>query len=117
MLLNPNLHLSHNTLLDGTLLSLNELISTTLFRTYFLEETETTGFALSRHNNAGFPLLSQGEHPTTERPCWFLHPCETSAAVEELVKEVEDERDNEDVRLLKWLKMWFTVLGSAVDLT
>ncbi|KAE9410392.1 hypothetical protein BT96DRAFT_374588 [Gymnopus androsaceus JB14] len=100
---------------NGAPLSIDELLSTSLFRPCILEDAETTSFALTRPN-AAFPLLSQGDHPTTGRPCWFLHPCETTAAVEELMKEIANDGDSEDTRLLKWLKMWFTVLGSAVDL-
>ncbi|KIK65347.1 hypothetical protein GYMLUDRAFT_159271 [Collybiopsis luxurians FD-317 M1] len=97
---------------NGAPLSLNELLSTTLLRASMLENTESTSFAVTRQN-AMFPLLSQGEHPTTGRPCWYLHPCETNDAVEEMLREVDE---SEGERSLAWLKMWIVVLGSAVNL-
>ncbi|KAJ3999530.1 hypothetical protein F5050DRAFT_1737524 [Lentinula boryana] len=100
---------------NGAPLPINELLSSTLFRPGILQDANTTTFALTRRNTA-FPLLSQGDHPTTGKPCWFLHPCETTIAVEELLKEVEKVADSEDAKLLSWLKMWFVVLGSIIDL-
>ncbi|KAJ3922813.1 hypothetical protein F5877DRAFT_32924 [Lentinula edodes] len=100
---------------NGVPLSINELISSTLFRPGIFQDADITTFALTRRDTP-FPLISQGDHPTTGRPCWFLHPCETTVAVEELLKEVENNIDEEDMRLLMWLKLWFTVLGGVVDL-
>jgi ubiquitin-like-conjugating enzyme ATG10 len=101
---------------NGAPLTLTELLSTSLLRRSFVEDAETTGFALTRQE-AMFPLLSQGDHPTTGKPCWYLHPCETTAAVEELLKEIEDENESEDEGLLKCLKIWFLVVEGAVKLS
>ncbi|KAJ3971269.1 hypothetical protein EV361DRAFT_912055 [Lentinula raphanica] len=100
---------------DGSPLSINELLSSSLFRPGLTQDADTTTFALTRRN-AAFPLLSQGDHPTTGKPCWFLHPCETDAAVEELLKESEKVGESEDAQLLQWMKIWFMVLGNVVDL-
>ncbi|KAJ4466513.1 hypothetical protein J3R30DRAFT_3587106 [Lentinula aciculospora] len=100
---------------NGASLSINELLASTLFGPDILREADTTSFALTRRSTT-FPLLSQGDHPTTGRPCWFLHPCETTAAVEELLKEVEMVENNEEEYLLRWLQVWFMVLGSVVNL-
>ncbi|KAJ3811929.1 acetyl-CoA acetyltransferase [Lentinula aff. lateritia] len=97
---------------NGVPLSINELISSTLFRSGIFQDANVTTFALTRRDTP-FPLISQGDHPTTGRPCWFLHPCETTVAVEELLKEVENDIDEEDMRLLMWLELWFTVLGGV----
>jgi ubiquitin-like-conjugating enzyme ATG10 len=63
-----------------------------------------------------FPLLSQGEHPTTGTPYWYFHPCETSKAVGEIMEEAKLKDWSREERLLKWMNTWFMVLGSAVDL-
>lgn len=56
-------------------------------------------------------MLSQGDHPTLGTPCWYLHPCHTAEAVEEIMKEVNCEGD----RLLRWMEAWFTMLGNVID--
>ncbi|KAF5393734.1 hypothetical protein D9757_000099 [Collybiopsis confluens] len=99
---------------EGAPLSLDELLSSTLFRSSLVENTESTSYALTRQD-ATFPVLSQGEHPTTERPCWYLHPCETNAAVEEMLAEGKEDDDDDELELL-WLRRWFVVLSSAVNL-
>jgi len=64
-----------------------------------------------------FPLLTQGEHPVLGIPCWYFHPCETSAAVQEIVKETIGEVWKEsDEDLARWLEAWYMILGGVVDL-
>jgi len=85
-----------------------------LFHPFDLQGTDLTSFALSLPASS-FPLLSQGDHPTLGTPCWYLHPCGTAAAVEEIMKEVEHDW-TEDQRLMKWMEVWFMVLGTIIDL-
>ncbi|KAK7049595.1 hypothetical protein VNI00_005626 [Paramarasmius palmivorus] len=80
---------------EGTPLSANELVKTSLFHRFVLDDTQTTSFAVS-HPSALFPLLSQGDHPTLGTPCWYLHPCETAKAMEELLNEDQDEKTREE---------------------
>ncbi|QRV76259.1 autophagocytosis associated protein [Ceratobasidium sp. AG-Ba] len=63
-------------------------------------------------NNAHFPLLSQGDHPTLGTPHWYFHPCETSTAVTEILAQVHEASTP-----LRWLETWFAVLSTAIDLT
>ncbi|KAH7344583.1 hypothetical protein B0J17DRAFT_635974 [Rhizoctonia solani] len=68
--------------------------------------------------NAQFPLLSQGDHPITGVPHWYLHPCETSVAVREILGqtlEIPWAPSNPEC-LLRWFKAWLAVLTSAIDL-
>jgi len=55
-----------------------------------------------------FPLLSQGGHPTLETPCWYLHPCETAKAVEELLSEKEPGWN--------MIEAWLLIVGNVVEL-
>lgn len=100
---------------DGTPLSLDELMQTTLFKFQAPIGSEANGFALTLPE-APFPLLSQGDHPTLGTPCWYLHPCETAVAVDELFQEVVQEGWDEETRLVRWLEMWLLTVSTVLDL-
>jgi len=100
---------------EGVQLTLDQLLQTGLFRFDPTTEFDKTTFGLSQPGSA-FPLLSQGDHPVLGTRCWYFHPCESSAAVNELVNEVISTDASEDDRLRCWMKMWFLVLGSVVNL-
>ena len=93
-------------------------MNTSLLRHHALPETRTTSFALFQQD-ALFPLLSQGDHPTLGTPSWFIHPCGTTCAMSELIEEKAAEGLT-DVGskewLLIWLETWFMVLGNMVQL-
>nr|GAT54060.1 predicted protein [Mycena chlorophos] len=93
---------------SGSPLSLDALVHTTLFHRFALDAAECTTFAATLPG-AAFPLLSQGDHPTLGTPCWFLHPCESAAAVDEIMRELGAGDDEQ-----RWLETWFMVLGSVV---
>jgi ubiquitin-like-conjugating enzyme ATG10 len=62
-------------------------------------------------------LLTQGDHPVLGVPCWYLHPCETSNAVVDILKEKEDGQwEDGEQGWTRWLEAWFVVLSTAVDL-
>jgi len=64
-----------------------------------------------------FPLLTQGDHPMLGTPCWSFHPCETSAAVQELLSDTgEGDWARTDAELLRWLEAWFAVLSGVVNM-
>lgn len=96
----------------GSPLSLDDLVRTTLFRRFAFEGTENTSFGVSQPGSA-FPLLSQGDHPTLGTPCWYFHPCESAAAVTELMAELDEIGKHQ---LLRWLETWFMVLGTVVNM-
>lgn len=96
---------------DGTPLSLDELMGTTLFKFEVPAGSSANGYALSLPD-APFPLLSQGDHPTLGTPCWYLHPCETKSAVDELFREVEES----DRTTVRWIELWMMAVSSVVDL-
>lgn len=85
-------------------------MQTSLLRQYAFDGAEVTVFSIGQPNG-NFPLLSFGDHPTLGTPCWYLHPCETGPAVEEIVKAAE-----KDTGHLPWLEAWFLILSSVVDL-
>ena len=100
---------------EGVQLTLGQLLQTGIFRFDPSTKFDKTTFGLSEPGSA-FPLLSQGDHPVLGTRCWYFHPCESSAAVDELVNEVITPTASEDDRLRCWMKMWFLVLGSVVSL-
>lgn len=98
-------------------------MKTALFRRHAFSETDVTAFALSS-TSSPFPLLSQGDHPTLGTPSWYIHPCETPAALAELTSEVMAEVMPEegptrwagDAGLIRYMEIWFMLLGNVVDL-
>jgi len=102
----------------GSPLGLEEIMNTSLLRHHALPETRATSFALFQQD-ALFPLLSQGDHPTLGMPSWFIHPCGTTGAMSELIEEKTAEGLT-DVGskewLLVWLETWFMMLGNMVQL-
>ena len=92
---------------EGEPLSLDDILCTTLFRVSSFRGAENTGFALTQPTSM-FPLLSQGEHPTLGMPCWYLHPCETAVAVEEIVAE---KGSGANV-----IEGWLLIVGNVVEL-
>ncbi|KAG2013738.1 3-ketoacyl-CoA thiolase [Coprinopsis cinerea AmutBmut pab1-1] len=99
----------------GAPLSLDKLLASPLFKFELPEGAASTGFALTLPN-APFPLLSQGEHPSLGTPCWYLHPCETERAVEELVREAEQPDWTPEHRLERWLELWLMAVGAVLNL-
>jgi ubiquitin-like-conjugating enzyme ATG10 len=99
---------------EGVQLTLDHLLQSGVFRFDSSTKLDKTLFGVSEPGSA-FPLLSQGDHPVLGIRCWHFHPCESSTAVDELVNEVIIPTASEDDRLRCWMKMWFLVLGSAVN--
>ena len=85
------------------------------FRFEVPDHSSANGYALTLPD-APFPLLSQGDHPTLGTPCWYLHPCETRAAVDELFAEAVQAEWTEDERHVRWLELWLMVVGSVLRL-
>ncbi|KAJ7129766.1 hypothetical protein C8R44DRAFT_777610 [Mycena epipterygia] len=94
---------------SGSPLPLDDLVRTTLFHRFAFKGTESTSFGVSLPGSA-FPLLSQGDHPTLGTPCWYFHPCQSAAAVDEILEELGTRK------LMRWMEVWFMVLGQAVDM-
>ncbi|KIM46264.1 hypothetical protein M413DRAFT_426701 [Hebeloma cylindrosporum] len=102
----------HNT--NGSPLSLDDILQTSIFKLERPSGSETTSFALTLPS-ASFPLLSQGDHPTLGTPCWYFHPCETDRAVSEFMMEVEQTEWSREMRLVRWLELWLMVVGSVLN--
>ncbi|TFK43610.1 hypothetical protein BDQ12DRAFT_187372 [Crucibulum laeve] len=102
----------HNS--NGSPLPLSEIVKSSLFKLGVPDGSHATTFALTMPTSS-FPLLSQGDHPILGTPCWYLHPCESANAVQELMREVQQDTWDEITRLVRWLEMWFMVLGGAVS--
>ncbi|GJE84703.1 autophagy protein 10 [Phanerochaete sordida] len=96
---------------NGTALSLDDIVTSSLLMRSALPQTARTTFALET-TDSPFAMLSQGDHPTSNTPCWYLHPCRTAEVVDEIMKETGyGDAD----RPLRWLETWFMVLGNVVD--
>lgn len=91
-------------------------METSLFHFHvFPQYVDTASHGLSI-TDSNFPILSQGDHPVLGTPCWYLHPCETSAAVTELIKAADDGKEYESDSLLQHMMLWFLVLCSVVNI-
>ena len=101
--------------IEGVQLTLDQLLQTGIFRFDPSAKFDKTTFGLSEPGSA-FPLLSQGDHPVLGTRCWYFHPCESSAAVKELMNEAIGSDLPEDDGLRCWMKMWFLVLSSVINL-
>lgn len=77
------------------------------------------------------PVIAPAEHNITGRPGWELHPCHTSESVQEMLDATGmtqsewDEgstignvpRDDKQVEAsVRWMRAWFTLVGSLVVL-
>ncbi|KAF5364190.1 hypothetical protein D9756_000697 [Leucocoprinus leucothites] len=100
---------------SGSPLPLLEVLKTSLFKINAWDNPEVSSYTISLPT-ATFPLLSHGDHPTLGIPCWYFHPCETTAVVDELMREVAQDGWSEEARLARWLEMWFMVVCSVVNL-
>ena len=101
---------------DGSLLTLEDIMNTSLLRRHALPEISMTPYALVQPD-ALFPLLSQGDHPTLGTPAWFIHPCGTAFVVGELLGEKNAEGMAEvSDKWLRWLETWFMMMGNIVEL-
>ncbi|EIN10704.1 hypothetical protein PUNSTDRAFT_65754, partial [Punctularia strigosozonata HHB-11173 SS5] len=99
----------------GVPLNLDNVVRIGLLRSDAVQDAHRTVFALTRPS-APFPLLTQGDHPVRGFPAWYLHPCETAAAVNEIVGELNQDAVSDLDRDVRWLEAWFVLLGNVVDL-
>ncbi|KAJ3559834.1 hypothetical protein NM688_g97 [Phlebia brevispora] len=95
---------------DGVGLSLEEIMSTPLFRPHVFPDTQTShGVDVP---GSAFALLSQGDHPTLDVPCWYLHPCHTAEVIDEILEEVKVNPSESSER---YLEAWFMVVGNMIN--
>ncbi|PWN49613.1 hypothetical protein IE53DRAFT_388151 [Violaceomyces palustris] len=68
---------------DGSPLSLTELLESPVFvrSTAF----DPTSVSQDPGESCDLPQISQGEHPVTGRPSWFLHPCHTAELLSQIL--------------------------------
>lgn len=101
---------------DGAPLTLVEICRLPLFRPEALHGSQVASFGVQDPKTA-MTLLSQGDHPTSGTPCWYIHPCNTSTVVGEIMSEAAaDDAWTEAARCLRWLEAWFMVLGNMLCL-
>ncbi|KAI0069069.1 hypothetical protein BV25DRAFT_1845061 [Artomyces pyxidatus] len=108
---------------NGSPLSLTDILKTTLLHET-LPEGEVTSFGLTPAETS-FPVVSQGDHLTLGTPSWYIHPCGMPLAMEEVTSEImaeamaegvlEEVRSEDDVGV-RWMEVWFMILGNMVDL-
>lgn len=56
--------------------------------------------------------LGMANHPVTDLPCFWVHPCNTAEAMSEILSSVKHAVTPE-----KYLMIWLGLVGSAVGLT
>ncbi|KAM0791157.1 hypothetical protein ACM66B_005642 [Microbotryomycetes sp. NB124-2] len=64
------------------------------------------------------PFLSQGDHPVTGEPAWFLHPCETSTVLSDVLDDGSSSGDEDNLQsgMARWLDAWFMIVDSVLRL-
>ncbi len=103
----------------GAPLLLSTLLSTGILRGDHPVSGGSRDNALLMDSNSPFPLLQQTEHPTTGDVVWSVHPCQVSAAVDEVLRAEGirgTERGNEREGL-RWLEAWMMRSDEVVDLS
>ena len=70
-----------------------------------------------------WPAITQGEHPTTGRPCFFLHPCETAAFLSSILLESrlregikQAKGEEEEATLRQYMETWMMLVSDAIQL-
>lgn len=121
----------HDPPADGAPLSLTEIMRSSIFIDDRLGgDGLTPGEQVAAEGNNKSAtttpvLLSRADHPATGQFCWFLHPCETEAMVNEILEASQEaaapaERAHAGGDSLtwasEWLEAWLMVVGRLVDL-
>lgn len=75
------------------------------------EATGGQGNHSKESDMAHFPAITQGEHPQTGLPCFYLHPCETSAALRDVLSDTQEDRNGP----LQFIESWFMLVSTLVD--
>ena len=99
----------------GSPIGLSEIIHTSLLRKHAFDGMDATAFSIG-DLASNFPLLSFGDHPCLGLQCWYLHPCETGPAVEEVLAARLETHPRDSAEPIQWLEAWFLVLGCVVEL-
>ncbi|KAH7100620.1 hypothetical protein BKA62DRAFT_658273 [Auriculariales sp. MPI-PUGE-AT-0066] len=96
---------------SGAPVPLDRIMRSRLFLQAISRSVRQTPHSLEMPDNEGpFPLLSQGDHPVLGVPCWYLHPCETQRAMDELLKA------SASGTLSVWLQTWLALISTTIDL-
>lgn len=113
-------------LADGAIVDLDSILASSFFHTtsnseYPLNTLRATSPSPSGQTEsesefggseqAHFPAISQGEHPQTGLPCFYVHPCETSSALEEVLVT-----QGKGATPLQVIETWFMLISTIVDL-
>lgn len=62
--------------------------------------------------------LSMGEHPVTGVPAYFVHPCRTQEVLAPLLGSAKvDSSETSPQKAMKYLMLWFGVIGASVGLS
>lgn len=104
--------------LGGTVLPLERLLQSSFLHVSPSEyplntlqpaNTDTAIISEGRES-AHFPAISQGEHPETGLPCFYLHPCETSNALGDVLAGVSRATLTPSRLIETWLMLVSTLL-------
>lgn len=114
------LHISElmcNICTAGAPLSLDDILDSNIFPRSSSASDEYP-FSTLDADAVVLPFLSQIDHPTTNEPTWFLHPCETQSVVDEILKETrrDDDFKLEAEHCREWWECWWMVVGTLIDL-
>jgi ubiquitin-like-conjugating enzyme ATG10 len=105
-------------------LSLDGLLEMPLFNVSKLEyplnklDEPKGAIANGEDTHSHFPTISQGEHPETGLPCLYLHPCETSTALQDVLSHSGDLSQGQKDRTtnLQFIEAWAMLVSTLVDI-
>lgn len=116
----PDKHADTCLSLDGSLVPLECLMKSSFFYVGVSEYplntlndgTDEPANTTEEREAAHFPAISQAEHPQTGLPCFYLHPCETSAALQDVLSNEQDNRFTP----LQFIETWFMLISTLLDI-
>jgi ubiquitin-like-conjugating enzyme ATG10 len=102
-------------LTDGSTISIPILLHSTAFHSV----PASIGGDNEEEHSEPEPALSMSDHPTTNTPCYALHPCQTKVLMEEILNNLslQDELEHQNDWRRKWLESWIMIVGTVVDLS
>ena len=89
---------------EGSLLDLNRILLLQILN-------PLSRYVDDHHSNFS---LTQNDHPTLGIPFYYIHPCQTSQAVSDLLEQDSVDNAGGDERFAHWLDTWFAVVSSAM---
>ena len=94
----------------GNSIKLDVLLKSSLFSGSSTDYPLNT-LSETANDTAHMPAISQGEHLLIGVSCYFIHPCETSMALKDILGSTKEIVSPSEV-----LETWMMLVGSVINL-